>query len=206
MTAPPTLDPDEVLIETLGPKSSEYHGKISTLTATEAEVVLNRDLTVQQAVRVWLSTEVKIDGLLVSCQAQQSCYVVRVRFSSSNEDGRRREPRFATTGEPVAITVLDKLFWGSYQAQLVDVSRGGLGLRSRQRIPKGTLIKADLPSAVVFGEVVHCTRESALEYRIGVTSDSVLFRSDSRPTGANSLMTHWIRQMRGMWGRYRLKE
>ena len=202
----PTMAPDEVLIETVRPKSSEYQGRVTTLTATEAEVVLHDDLAVEQAVRVWLSAEVKVDGLLVSCQAQQSGFVVRIRFLSSSEDNRRREPRFATTGEPVAITVLDKPVWGSYQAQLVDVSRGGLGLRSRQRIPRGTLIKADLPSAVVFGEVVHCQRESAREYRLGVTSDSVLFRSDSHPTAATSLMTHWIRQMRGAWGRYRSME
>jgi hypothetical protein len=207
MTTPvrPPLHADEALIKTFRPMPSEYQGRISLLTATEAEVILNNDLTVEQAVQVWLSTDVKINGLVVSCKAQHSSYVARVRFLSSPGDGRR-EPRFSTTGELVTITVLDKPTWGSYQARLVDVSKGGLGLRSRQRIPVGTWIKVDLPSMVVFGEVVHCKCESACEYRIGVASDSVLSRSDSHPASAASLVTHWIRQMRGAWGRYRSTE
>ena len=66
---------------------------------------------------------------------------------------------------------------GPHSAKLLDVSRSGLGLLVDIPLPVDSWVKVEIKSAIIFGDVRHCTRVEGQGYRVGLATQTVIFRS-----------------------------
>ena len=63
-------------------------------------------------------------------------------------------------------------------AAVADVSKDGIGLATRIYLPRDLLLKIELDSAIIFGEVRHCSRllGDPESFRVGIAIQTVIFR------------------------------
>ena len=195
------LNSDDVLLEIMDETKRQEIGKIKTLSNQMIQVYLGRSLPLDAPVRVWLSVDCAIKGRIMYCSEEERSHCARIQFTTASGAGRRQEPRFDANGEAATLSLLDQRQPGTYQARLVDVSKSGMGLSTTQRIPRGAWVRVDLPSAIAFGEVVHCRQESAHEFRVGLVTETVLFRSDEPPPESQETSGTILRGLRSGWKR-----
>ena len=70
-------------------------------------------------------------------------------------DERRSEPRYLVT-EEAFVWDLNRLKAGYHTATIVDVSRNGMQLESRDRYPRGSYVGVDFRGMIICGTVQHC--------------------------------------------------
>jgi len=87
---------------------------------------------------------------------------------------RRREPRFSTEGS-ATIQSLNPFSLNFSAVSILDVSKGGLRLESKERLGFGTLIRVRLNSAIIFGDVRYCN-PSGEKFDVGIQIQDVFCR------------------------------
>jgi len=191
------LASDDVWVEIGDDAKEKEPGKIKTLSSQNVHVFLRKSLPFGSLVRVWLSPDCSVEGQSMDCRAEGAGYCARIQLMGEAGANRRQEPRFQASGETATIFILDGEKGGTIEARLVDVSKSGLGLSTAERLPRGTWVKVELPSAIAFGEVMHCRETAPSEYRIGLLTERILFRTEPEHTapgrGARSVLKRFFR-------------
>ena len=89
------------------------------------------------------------------------------RLQVREQADRRFEPRLVVD-EPATLDLLGPSAGGRIDVQILDISQNGVGLRSTQILPTGTLVHIRIRRTVVaIGQVRHTTRVNG-EYFSGV--------------------------------------
>jgi hypothetical protein len=124
-----------------------------------------------------LSTEVVIDGCtiraeVVSCEQQSpASFTVALRRVYGPQGATRSEPRI-----PVDLSAVltgpsnDRMF-----ARVVDMSQSGLGFELPDSVAIGTRVSVHFACGIAFGEIRHCTKNSAV-YRAGMRIEEFIIR------------------------------
>jgi hypothetical protein len=99
--------------------------------------------------------------------------MLKLQDASARE--KRREPRFSTEGS-AEIQSLNPFIPNFSNVSLVNVSKGGLGLESNERLGVGTLIRVRLNNTIIFGYVRYCNT-SGEKFDVGIQIQDVFFRS-----------------------------
>ena len=96
------------------------------------------------------------------------------------EDERRRETRIKVA-EAAHLSSLQAHAAIDCRAAVANVSRSGIGLTTDVRIERDLVLKVVLYSAIVFGEVRHCTPTAADPrlFHVGLEIQTVIFRNVS---------------------------
>ena len=130
----------------------------------------------------------RVRGDVATCHEMGTGYEVRILFEPHlpGHADLRAEPRFKTEDESATVAILGSHQRGPFGANLVDISRSGLGLRLEQNLPMNSWIRVELGPAMVLGEIRHCTPEAGTGYRVGLVTDTVIFRTEPRTDNAAS--------------------
>ena len=92
-------------------------------------------------------------GYVVYCVPWLSGYRLAIQL----QDGRRAEVRLPAD-QAALISVYGTRPTERTTGRVVDISRSGMGLRLRQQLPVGSLVKVETEAAIIFGEIRHCAR------------------------------------------------
>ena len=102
---------------------------------------------------------------------------------SVEENGRRKEARIKVA-EAAHVVSLEPRAPIDCHACVADVSKSGLGLIMPVYMTRDVLLKITLDSAIVFGEVRHCTARTTDpgSFTVGVEIQTVIFRDEKEPS------------------------
>ena len=172
-------DEVEVYVRALPPVCTAVAGRVKNLSNGAIDLDLPSLVPPESKVNVEFAPGCSVEGEVTFCNRETSGYRVRVHFKphvAINAD-LRSEPRFQTDGESATISVL---FGGEgiglCHATVQDVSRSGLGMLSDSYIPPDAWVKVELGSAIVFGEIRHCTSNRGGNYQVGMITETVILR------------------------------
>ena len=114
------------------------------------------------------------------------------------QDEKRRESRIKVS-ETARVTSLHAHESVDCRAQVANVSKSGIGLVTEVRISRGVLLKVVMNSAIVFGEVRHCTTSKSVrgEYHVGLEIQTIIFRNENQPL--------WLVVSKVLWARLTLR-
>jgi hypothetical protein len=109
---------------------------------------------------------------VVSCEEQlQGWFTVAVRRVYGRQGAIRAEPRI-----PVDLSaVLTSPSYDRMFARVVDMSQSGLGLELPDSVVAGTRVSVHFVGGIAFGEIRHCTAQSAV-YRAGMRIEEFIVR------------------------------
>ena len=115
------------------------------------------------------------------------------------QDEKRRESRIKVS-ETARVTSLHAHESVDCRAHVADVSKSGIGLVTEVRISRGVLLKVVMNSAIVFGEVRHCTARKSERgrYLVGLEIQTVIFRNEEQPAWRVVPKVLWARLTLGL--------
>lgn len=157
----------------------ELHG---TLRATDSRSILRlalqRPLSDGTEVRIHVGAKYTTTGRVLYSSPRGSCHHITIQ-----QDERRQERRIAVAQTARIVSLQPQLAPIDCRAWVVDVSKTGLGLKTAVHIPCDLLLKVVIDSAIIFGEVRHCSivSNARASFKVGVEIRCVLFR-DNRKT------------------------
>ena len=96
-------------------------------------------------------------------------------------DERRTEPRYLVA-EEAFVWDLHRMKAGYHTARIVDVSRNGMRLESRNRLPRGSHIGVDFRGMIICGTVQHC-KPAQGRFSVGIRINDLLDPLGDQPTG-----------------------
>ncbi len=113
------------------------------------------------------------------------------------QDERRRDVRINISEPAQIISLQPELAAIECQASVSDVSKSGIGLVMSTPIPRDVLLKIVLDSAIIFGEVRHCTCRASEpgSFKVGVEVQTVIFRDNDEGR------SKWSLSPRQLWTR-----
>ena len=110
------------------------------------------------------------------------------------KDERRRESRIkvAETARVMSLQAHESV---NCRAYVANVSKSGIGLVTEVRVSKGVLLKVTMNSAIVFGEVRHCTPRKSEPgvYDVGLEIQTVIFRDEAQSSWRIAPKVLWAR-------------
>jgi hypothetical protein len=85
---------------------------------------------------------------------------------------RRQHPR-TSTDQPAWMQVIEPPRIGAFEVRILDVSREGMSLQTRQHVTRGSKIKIRREDTIIFGEVRYCIPAGG-EFRLGIQIREIL--------------------------------
>jgi hypothetical protein len=73
----------------------------------------------------------------------------------------------------------------AHSAEVIDLSKEGLGIVSSSAMEPGTLIEVDLGGSLIFGEVKYSAQVGPTRFRIGMKVEHALWVTEASFVGAS---------------------
>jgi PilZ domain len=188
MATPAITGFGEIRIETLGLSASKVRGSIVNISQGAIHVRVSQFVS-SDSVRVWFSEDCQRDGKLIFCRAEENTYRVGIHFPPDAQYSQRSELRIPLLEQPAIVSELEGRTQARYDAQVVDISRSGLGLLVNVRLAVNTWVKVELTFAIAFGEVMYSKAEVHGGYRVGLRVETLLMR-DGRSDFDAGILQH----------------
>ena len=177
----------EIRIEVLGRHIPlEVRGIITNIAEGTIHVTVEEYLT-NAAVRVWFSDDCHNDGQVIFCRVIENAYNAGIDFLPDPQQRRRSELRVPLTNQSAVVYQLEGPADGKCNARATDISRSGLGLLVDHQLAANTLVKVELPFAIVFGEVLYSKPDPRGGYRVGLRMETLLMRDGRTGLDAETL-------------------
>lgn len=115
------------------------------------------------------------------------------------EIDRRRHERIPIAA-PAQVISLHSYTSVNCNAQLTDVSISGIGLAVGVEIPRDVLVKIVLDTAIIFGEVRHCSAvaDEPGSFKVGIEIETVVFRGGDQNDWSLALRVLWAKVSLGV--------
>src|SRR5437763_9353395 len=143
-------------------------------------IALRRPLEEGALVRIAANQKYSTIGRVLYSLPYDGLYYATI---SVQENGRRKEARIKVA-ETAHVVSLEPRAPIDCHACVADVSKSGIGLITSVYMMRDLLLKIVLGSAIVFGEVRHCTARSTdrWSFKVGVAIQTVIFRDEDGPS------------------------
>jgi hypothetical protein len=139
---------------------------IRNATKGAIKLWLERKLVTGAGVQVTFAPGFKETGTVLYCRPDGGGYKAVITLQPL--EGGRRETR-TDMHEPCVVRELGVEGAQALSAEVINMSRSGMGLRSKNIIQAGALVSIALENFIFIAEVRHCTADSTGQYRIGVS-------------------------------------
>jgi len=176
----------KIRIEAASCSASEVHGTIANISQGAIHVSVPQFLN-SKSVRVWFSENCHIDGQVIFCRAEEKAYRAGIHFPPDPQRQRRSELRVPLTNESAVVTQLEGQTHTKCDAQALDISRSGLGLKLDHRLPVSAWVKVELSFAILFGEVLYSKPDQDGGWRVGLRMETLLMRDGRTGLDAEKL-------------------
>ena len=115
---------------------------------------------------------ISVELHVAKCPACEAKLKDAIRLAGATPRERRQHPR-TSTDELGWMQVIDPPRMGAWEVRVLDVSREGISLHTRQHLARGWRIKIRRGDMIVFGEVRYCIPHGG-EFRAGILIREVL--------------------------------
>lgn len=174
--------PDTVLVS-FGDSTEKVPAEIRNLSGSSIKLWMKRAVNAGAHVRIEVAHGFHQTGTVLYCKADETGgFTIVIDFDRTSEQHARNGVR---TAYAQLATVSELGLRGKsspYRATTVDLSPTGIGLRMSGTLPVGTLVRIVLPDSILFGEVRHCRAEGSKQFRVGISIEWKMSRSDD-PAG-----------------------
>jgi hypothetical protein len=173
---------DKVLVSFDG-STEKVRAEIRNLSGSSIKLWMKRGVNAGAHVRIEVAHGFHQTGTVLYCKADETGgFTIVIDFDRTSEQHVRNEVRTANA-QPATVSELGPRGKSSpYRATTVDLSRTGIGLRMSGPLPVGTLVRIVLPDSILFGEVRHCRADGSKQFRVGISIEWKMSRSDD-PAG-----------------------
>jgi hypothetical protein len=184
-----SVGPDEVKVRA---GSNEFVGRIKNIADGAVQLLLPVALLVESNVTVVFGADCALEGTVLYCNHQDEIFCAGIYFSQNRKRRVRDQTRHAIAEEKVEITVLREGGGVSLTGWIVDISASGLGLKLTSEVSPGAWVKITRKSAIMFGEIRHCSADPNGGFRAGLQIETSLSRNSAEETDekANETIYH----------------
>lgn len=169
----PSVAPDQVKVRV---GANEFVARIKNVADGAIQLVLPVPVLTESNVVVAFSPDCTLEGNVLYCNRQGDFFCVGIYFSRNRNRRVRDTARHAVPAEKVTITLLRE-GGDSLNGWMVDMSASGIGLKLTSPISTGAWVKIALKSAIMFGEIRHCSQDPSGGFRAGVEIETSLSRT-----------------------------
>ena len=117
--------------------------------------------SIQSHVRQCIACEEKLASSMIAL-------LVGLSDKYQGDDKERRIGQRLQTGEPGFLQTLSPLSFERADVQILDASKGGLGLRLSSYLQSGTLVQVVAGATAVLGEVIYCRSLDGGKFHVGI--------------------------------------